>query len=250
MVKTSTRLSAERAVTDWLAAEGSSTETRPPTPVLAFSSLARAAYCPRQYYYAKRDGMDEPPPEVRARRELGFRYSPLREADDAELADEPIERSPSAYRAALDRLAARDDWESLIDPAERDVLLEGRECRGTAHKLLAGDPPTPTFVSPGRPPERGVWHPQRVRAVAMAKALSWEREREIPSALVEYPAHGAVRRVRLTTRNRAAYRETVRTVQRLDGPPPRIDDEAKCDACDYREECGVRTRSLKSLLGL
>ena len=84
----------------------------------------------------------------------------------------------------------------------------------------------------------------------MAKALAWERKREIPEAMVEYPAHGVVRRVGVTTRNRAAYRRTVRTVRGIDGPPPRIDDAARCDACDYREECGVRTRSLKSLLGL
>lgn len=218
--------------------------------MLTFGSLARAAYCPRQYYYAQRDGRDEPPPDARARRDLAFRYPTLRGASDAELADEPIERPPTAYRAALDRLAAREDWGELVDPAARETLLEGRECRGIAHKLLAGDPPTPTFVSPGRPPERGVWRPQRVRAVAMAKALAWEREREVPYALVEYPAHGVVRRVRLTTRNRAAYRETVRTVRQLDGPPPRIDDDAKCEACDYREACGVRTRSLRSLLGL
>jgi CRISPR-associated exonuclease Cas4 len=218
--------------------------------VLTFGSLARAAYCPRQYYYARRDGGDEPPPEARARRDLAFRYPSLRDASDAALASEPVDPSPSAYRAALDRLAAREDWAALVDPMEREVLLEGRECRGVAHKLLVGDPPTPTFVSPGRPPERGVWRPQRVRAVAMAKALAWERERKIPRALVEYPAHGVVREVRLTTRNRAAYRETVRTVRGLDGPPPRIDDEAKCDACDYREACGVRTRSLRSLLGL
>jgi CRISPR-associated exonuclease Cas4 len=218
--------------------------------VLTFGSLATAAYCPRQYYYARRDDGDEPPADARARRELAFRYRTLRRASDAELATEPIERPPAAYRSALDGLAARDDWDALVDPAEQTVLLEGRECRGIAHKVLSGEPPTPTFVSPGRPPERGVWRPQRVRAVAMAKALSWEYEREIPAALVEYPAHGVVRRVRLTTRNRAAYRKTVRTVRQLDGPPPRIDDEAKCDACDYREACGVRTRSLRSLLGL
>lgn len=224
--------------------------TRPTRAVLTFGALSRAAYCPRQLYYARRDGADGPPPAARERRDLAFRYPDLRTADDATLAAEPVERPPAAYRAALDRLAARDDWAKLVDPADREVLLEGRDCRGIAHKVLAGDPPTPTFVSPGRPPERGVWEPQRVRAVAMAKALAWEREREIPSALVEYPAHGVVRRVSLTTRNKAAYRRTVRTVRRLDGPPPRIDDDHKCDACDYREACGVRTRSLKSLLGL
>jgi len=222
----------------------------PPTAVLSFAALARAAYCPRQYYYAEREGMEEPPASARARRDLAFRYPALRAASKTELASEPIERPPAAYRAALDRLAARDDWAALIDPAEREVRLEGRECRGVAQKVLPGDPPTPTFVSPGRPPERGVWRPQRVRAVAMAKALAWEREREVPEAIVEYPAHGVVRRVRTTTRNRAAYRRTIRTVRGIDGPPPRIDDEAKCDACDYRETCGVRTRSLRSLLGL
>ena len=218
--------------------------------MLTFGSLARAAYCPRQHYYARRDDDAEPPTEARARRDLAFRYPELRGATDAELAAEPIERPPAAYRTALDGLAARDDWGELVDPSRREVLLVGRECRGVAHKILAGDPPTPTFVSPGRPPDRGVWRPQRVRAVAMAKTLAWEHEREIPRALVEYPAHGVVRRVRLTTRNRAAYRETVRTLGDVDGPPPRVDDEAKCVACDYREECGVRTRSLRSLLGL
>ncbi|GAB6860848.1 hypothetical protein JCM17092_09370 [Haloplanus litoreus] len=217
--------------------------------VITFGALARAAYCPRQYYYARGEESG-PPPEVETRRELAFRYPDLRTASDAELAAEPIGPSPSAYRAALDRLATRTDWEGLVDPAEREVVLSGRECRGVAHKVVSGEPPTPTFVSPGRPPERGVWRPQRVRAVAAAKALAWEREREIPAALVEYPAHGIVRRVELTTRNKAAYRRTVRTVRAVDGPPPRIDDEAKCDACDYRERCGVRTRSLKSLLGL
>jgi len=222
--------------------------------VIAFSALARAAYCPRQHYYAERDEAgDRPPPAVRERQSLAFRYPELRAADDAALAAEPIEPSPAAYRRALDRLAERADWAELVDPAAREVVLEGRECRGVAHKLLTGGgegPPTPTFVSPGRPPERGVWRPQRVRAVAMAKALAWERERAVPSALVEYPAHGVVRRVDLTTRNKAAYRQTVRTVRGMEGPPPRIDDEAKCGACEYREECGVRSRSLRSLLGL
>mgnify|MGYP000221118264 CR=1 FL=1 len=218
--------------------------------MLSFSGLAQAAYCPRQRYYAQRDDDGEPPQTARDRQALAFRYPELRAASDAELAAEPIERPPERYRSALDRLAARDDWTDLTDPAATRVTLTGRECRGVAHKLLPGDPPTPTFVSPGRPPERGVWRPQRVRAVAMAKALAWEREREIPRTLVEYPAHGVVRAVDLTTRTRAAYRETVRTVRATDGPPPRVDDEAKCDACDYREACGVRTRSLRSLLGL
>ncbi|WP_299332139.1 CRISPR-associated protein Cas4 [Haloplanus sp.] len=222
--------------------------------MFTFGSLARAAYCPRQWYYARRDETDgRPPSEVRERQSLAFDYPALRGADDATLRGEPIDVSPAVYRTRLDRLADRADWSELVDPAARRVRLEGRECRGIAHKIIEnedGDPPTPTFVSPGQPPDRGVWRPQRVRAVAMAKALAWEREREVPSALVEYPAYGRVRRVRLTTRNRTAYRKTVRTVRTADGPPPRIDDDAKCNACEYRQQCGVRTRSLRSLLGL
>ena len=214
------------------------------------SDLAQAAYCPRQLYYARRDDDRDPPPAAERRRELAFRYRELRGADDATLRSLPLGVSPGAYRTALDRLAGRDDWEALVAPDARDVSLKGRDCRGVATKVLDGDPPTPTFASPGEPPERGVWAPQRVRAVGLAKALAWECEREVPAALVEYPAFGVVRRVRLTTRNKARYRRTVRTVRALDGPPPRLRDRSNCDPCEYRETCGVRTRSLRSMLGL
>jgi CRISPR-associated exonuclease Cas4 len=218
--------------------------------VIAFWELARAAYCPRQLYYARREGGPDPPPSVRERRALAFRYPSLRRASDDALRAEPIDRPPAAYRRALDALAERHDWPGLADPGARDALLEGRNCRGVVHKVLPGDPPAPTLVSPGEPPERGVWQPQRVRAVAAAKALAWEREREVPRALVEYPTHGVVREVTVTAGNAAAYRRTLRTVASMDGPPARIDDEAKCAPCEYREECGVRTRSLRSRLGL
>jgi CRISPR-associated exonuclease Cas4 len=36
----------------------------------------------------------------------------------------------------------------------------------------------------------------------------------------------------------------------MDGVPPRVRDSAKCAACEYRESCGTKTRSLKTLLGL
>jgi CRISPR-associated exonuclease Cas4 len=217
---------------------------------VAFADLARAAYCPRQLYYARRSDDRSPPDAVRERQTLAFAYDDLRGASDATLRDRPTALPPPAYRTALDALEDRDDWTELTANHERDVRLDGRDCHGVAHKVLDGDPPVPTLVSPGRPPESGVWEPQRVRAVATAKALAWEREREIPRALVEYPTHATVRTVRLTTGNRAAYRRTLRTVRELDGPPPRVDDRDRCDACDYADECGVRTRSLRSLLGL
>ena len=225
----------------------------------ALSDLATAAYCPRQLYYRRRDDDREPPDEARERQALAFRYGDLRTASDETLREAPIDVSPDEYRARLDRLAARDDWAELADPAATRVYLQGKDCHGVASKLLATRsdesdetpaPPVPTLVAAGEPPESGVWHRQTVRAVGLAKALAWERKREIPRALVEYPAHAVVREVRLTTRKKAAYREALRTARSIDGPPPRLRDTSKCESCDYREQCGVTTRSLRSLLGL
>lgn len=215
-----------------------------------FTALARAAYCPRQLYYARRDDDAGPPASVRRRQRLAFTYPELRDASDARLREEPIDVSPTAYRRALARLTERDDWAELRDPAATHVDLQGKDCRGQVHKLLetaAG--PVPSHISPGTPPERGVWAHQRVRAVAALKALSWERERAVSHALVEYPTHGVVRTVRPTTRAKAAYRRTLRAVRSLDGPPPRLRDTTKCRSCAYRERCGVQTRSMRSLLG-
>ncbi|EJN59650.1 CRISPR-associated protein Cas4 [Halogranum rubrum] len=230
-----------------------------PSTRVAFSDLARATYCPRQLYYARRDDDRGPPADVEERRALAFRYRTLRDASDDVLRDSPVAVAPDSYRAALDRLAARDEFEALCDPVDRDVLLTGKDCRGIVQKLLSGrgsnesneaTPPTPVLVSPGEPPDRGVWEPQAVKAVAAAKALAWEREREIPRVLVEYPTYGVVRTVHLTTRKKAAYRTALRTVRSMDGPPPRLRGSDKCDACEYRSQCGVKTRSLRSLLGL
>jgi CRISPR-associated exonuclease Cas4 len=221
------------------------------------TDLARATYCPRQLYYARREDESDrkPPASVRRVQALAFRYDELRDAGDDALASLPIACAPATYRDRLDRVADRDDWAELADPTERDVLLAGKDVRGVAHKLLAaGDGlPTPAVVSPGDPPDRGVWKPQRVRAVALAKAVSWELGEPgeaVERALVEYPAHGVVRTVALTVGNRAAYRRALRVVRTIDGPPSRLRDTEKCESCEYSEECGVRTRSLRSLLGL
>lgn len=224
--------------------------TTPPVPSTTFSDLARAAYCRRQLYYARRDTDRGVPEAASVRMELAHRYPELRDATDAALRSAPIDRPPPAYRTALDALAGRDDWDALSTDYDRDVRLTGKDCHGIARKVLRTDPPVPTLVSPGTPPDRGVWKPQRVRSVAVAKALSWERERELSRVLVEYPAVGEVREVRLTTRNTALYRRTLRAVRGLNGPPARTRNRDKCDSCAYRERCGVRTRSLRSLLGL
>ena len=216
-----------------------------------FSDLALAAYCPRKLYYRRQEPDRTPPPDVEPVRDLAFRYPDLLDPGGSDrLRDAPIDVTPTQFRANLERARARfDAWTGLANPTGREVYLEGRECRGVAHKVLAS-PLVPSIVSPGRPPPEGTWRPQAVKAVAAAKALAWERNAEIPRAVVEYPAHGVVRTVRLTTRNRSAYRRTLWTIRSMRGVPSRIRDESKCDACEYRTTCGTKTRSLKTLLGL
>jgi CRISPR-associated exonuclease Cas4 len=214
-----------------------------------FRDVATAAYCPRKLYYRHRDPAadTEVPQRVRARRDLAFRYPQLLESDP-EIQAAPIEVTPTQYRSRLGRLrASLDAWDDLVDPAGREVLLEGRECRGVAHKVLDG-PPRPSLVFAGEPPENGVWEPQTVRLVAAAKALAWERETAVETAFAEYPAYGVVREVPLTTRRKATYRSAVRTADAIDGPPSRTQNREKCSPCEYQGQCGVTTRSLKSML--
>lgn len=214
-----------------------------------FSDLALATYCPRKLYYRRRDDDRGPPEEVEEIRALAARYEDLLDSA-TDLSSEPIATTPTQYRSNLGSAKARfDRWDELADPPKTDVLLEGKDCRGIAHKLLEG-PAVPVVVSAGQPPERGVWEPQSVRATAAAKALAWEQETPVEGAFVEYPAYGRIRKLRLTTRRKAAYRRALRTVRSLDGPPPRLHDDSRCGPCEYREECGVKTRSLRSRLSL
>lgn len=217
---------------------------------VSFSDLAHGAYCLRQLYYARRADDRSVPEATADRMGLAFRYPALRAASERELSNEPIAVQPATYHDRLARLADRDDWSGLVDPADERRFVAGKDAHGVVHKLLAGDPPVPVIVSAGDPPAEGVWEPQTVRAVAAAKAVAWEEKQEIPRALVEYPAHGRIRSVPLTVRRKAAYRRTLRAVQGIDGVPSRLRDSEKCEECPFREECGVETRSLRSLLGL
>lgn len=219
------------------------------TDLVSLSDLAVAAYCPRKLYYARRGDRSTPAAAERAR-ELSRSYSTLTVASDAALASMDLAVSPDTYRARLERLRTRlEAWESLVDPPETDVYVRGKDVHGRLGKIVA-DPLAPVHVSPGAPPETGVWEPQSVRAVAAAKALAWREESPVETAYVEYPRHGVVRRIPLTTRRKAAYRRALRAVRALDGPPPRLHDDGKCDACEYADDCGVATRSLRSMLSI
>lgn len=221
---------------------------------VAFSDLRTAAYCLRKLYYQRQRSRSdrEPPPEVPRIRLLATQYADLLSAPSHDLERKPIAVSPTVYRETLSatkrRLTDDGHWNRLCEPTDRNALVTGRHCRGIVHKVLA-DPLEPALISAGRPPKNGVWEPQSVHAVAAAKALAWEYERPVEHAWLEYPAYGVIRRITLTTRRKARYRRALRTVRELDGPPSRIANRSKCDACEFVEKCGVRTRTLRSLLG-
>lgn len=216
--------------------------------MLTFREVAVAAYCPRKLYYRRRASDAElgPPPEVERVRSLATRY-PAVLTDDEALADAPIEVTPTQFRSRLGSAkASLDAWDDLADPPERDVLVTGGDCRGKLHKRLPG--PSLSLVFAGEPPENGVWHPQTVRLVAAAQALADERETPVERVYAEYPAYGVVRAVSLDRRRVGAYREALRTARSVDGPPARTDQQAKCEPCEYANECGVQTRSLLTKL--
>ena len=214
-----------------------------------FRELETAAYCPRKLYYRRRDGPPDVPEDIERVRALAHDYDRLL-TDDAALLAAPIEPDPATVQERLRAVADRlDHWDAVVDPADRDVYLAGKDARGVAHKILDTDTGRiPSLVFAGKPPEQGVWDPQSVRLVAAAKALSWERERPIERAVAEYPAYGVVREIDITARRTGRYRRALRVARSIDGPPARVDNESKCEPCEYREDCGVRTRSLRSLL--
>lgn len=218
----------------------------------AFRDVETAAYCPRKLYYRLNSPEEESVPAVVGeRREIAFEYRSLLENDER-LREAPIEVTPTQFRSRLGCARARlDRWDDLVDPAETDAFLSGRECRGIAHKVLRSEskPPSLSLVFAGQPPERGVWQPQSVRLMAAAKALSWEEQTAVEDVYAEYPAYGVIRRIEVGARRTAAYREAVRIADSVDGPPARIKNGAKCEPCEFRPQCGVRSRSLRSLLG-
>ena len=186
----------------------------------AFTELSKGTQRPRRSRSTRRENgcCHESAEDVPERIDLAFQYGRLRQADPEVLATLPTVVSPEQYQQALHRLTDRDDWTELIDPTGRRVYVDGQECHGTVDKLLreSDAPPKPSIVSSRSPPVIGVWQSDAVRAVAAATALGHERDQTIPWAIVEYPAAGVVRDVRLTARRKATYRRVLRTIQSAD----------------------------------
>jgi hypothetical protein len=89
---------------------------------------------PGELYYQRRSTDDpETPGEVEAKRQVAFRHEQLLADDDA-LRSAPVEVTLTQYRSRLGCVRARlgADWERLVDPVERAVLLSGRTA-GASH---------------------------------------------------------------------------------------------------------------------
>lgn len=211
-----------------------------------FSELALGAYCLRKLHY-RRQRTPEDKHSANCASDLAQRYSALltTSVPASRLGTDP-DTVATNLRRAKDRYPSA--WPSLLDPSMSDRVIEGLDCRGRVTKILETEPPVPTLVSPGRPPENGVWHPHAVKAVAAATALASESGRSVDRTFLEYPRYGVIRPVRMTARRVAEYRRTLEAVRNLATPPARTDNTSKCQTCEYQEECGVQSRSLRSML--
>ncbi len=214
---------------------------------ISFSDLRVGAYCPRQLYYRRHELDRTPPSSVSTRRELAFRYPELIDCAHDKLADTAVVVSPETFqqrlREARSRLTA---WPSLIAPAARDVFVDGECGHGIVRKVLT-DPLRPVVISPGKPPQQGVWTSHTVQAVASARALTVERTPSHPvdTAFVEYPAYGVIRKLQLTPERILTYRRVRSKISDLETLPESRQSRSKCEACQYRHRCrtGLSERS-------
>lgn len=225
------------------------------------SEVRSAAYCRRQAYYRLRDEPPEPSPEVRNIKDLAYRYpdvldSPETVLQETGLHDLDATRIQDGVREARKEYS---EWDALARPWRQEIYLQASRLHGTIDKLVkiptdtgsgrGGDPVyAASLVKTGEPPRNGVWRPTRAEATAAARLVDREF-RGAEHVYVEYPRVGEVRRVDLGTRDSRKLESILSDLERAaERVPSRTRNRRKCRSCGYREECGVRTESLLSLL--
>lgn len=221
------------------------------------SEVRRAVYCGRQAYYeSRRDACRVPSPETRVLREVAYVYPTLVESPEEALrhAEETAGVSVSLdLTDAADKLAEVRDknperWEAVAYPDREEHHFEGESLRGTVDKLSFDGGALVSLVKTGTPPRNGVWGSERVEAAAFKRLVS--RIHDVGGVVFEYPRVGALRRVDVGRDDVRALERALETLEDIkeDVPPSRTDNRSKCESCDFREECGVKTKSVLTRL--
>ncbi|MFP4189079.1 MAG: Dna2/Cas4 domain-containing protein [Halobacteriales archaeon] len=222
------------------------------------SQVRNAVYCGRQAYYeSQREACRLPSPETRVLRELAYVYPTVVESPDeavrhaCEVAgvEVEIDVSDTSEKLAEVRDKRPSVWDDIARPDREERYVESDRLRGTVDKLSFGeDGVTVSVVKTGEPPARGVWSSARIEAAAVRRLVS--ARHDVRRVVVEYPRVGAVREVEV---GRDDERALGRALEKLEDikegvPPARTDNRAKCESCEFSDECGVETRSLLTRL--
>lgn len=251
------------------------------------SEVRSATYCPRQAYYRMRnDDTFEPDQEVQVLKSIARDYSRFLEAPDEfvkELVNGDGYSDSDSVEIDLQKIASNlevtrdefDFWDSITRPLYVHLYLDNGQLHGTLEKVFkvkiedmddgSNERLSFSLIKTGEPPENGVWKTQRTEASA-AYRLFKDQIREVDGLgfpnteaenptlskeiFVEYPRVGKIRKKRIRTDD---FRRLDRIIEKLKEaskgyPPSRIDNRSKCEVCDYREECGVKTQSLLTRL--
>jgi CRISPR-associated exonuclease Cas4 len=226
--------------------------------VFHISRVRNAVYCGRQAYYeSQREACPIPSPETRVLREVAYLYptvieSPgeaVRRACETAGVGVSLDLTDAAGALADAREKRPSLWETVARPDREERYVEADGLCGTLDKLSFGDDGvTVSLVKTGEPPARGVWSSERVEATAVRRLASTVGE--VRRVVVEYPRVGALREVGVGRDDERALERAMEKLEDIEegNPPARTDDRAKCEPCDFSEECGVETRSLLTRL--
>ena len=222
------------------------------------SEVRNAVYCGRQAYYeSRREACRIPSPETRVLRELAYIYptvvdSPedaLRRACETAGVSVALDLSEAAETLTETRDERPKLWDEVARPDREERYFENERLCGTVDKMsFADDGVVFSVVKTGRPPADGVWSSERVETAAMRSLVSGAHE--VSHAVVEYPRVGALRRVDVGRDDERAFERSLETLEDIEEgiPPSRTDNRTKCEACDFREDCGVETKSVLTRL--
>lgn len=163
---------------------------------------------------------------------------------------------------AIDALAEThendpDLWDVVAYPDREERYVENDRLRGTVDKLSFSsgedeeeneDSVVISLVKTGAPPADSVWSSERVEAAALRELVSTNGD--VSCVVVEYPRVGALRRVEVGRDDERALERAIETLEEIEKgvPPSRTDNRKKCESCDFKQECGVKTKSVLTRL--